>query len=92
MGEFSTILLVIPVSAEIFLGMGISGLIRVVNSSVNSPFTNLHAAISVILSFSGLRPVVSKSNEIYSSNSRKGKRSFREYSLDTCKNLQYINN
>ena len=54
-----------------------NGFINEVNSLINFPFINLQAAISIILSFWGLSPVVSKSNEINSSNSINGSRSLR---------------
>ena len=91
-GESCTILFVIPVREIIFFGIGISGLTKVVNSLEYSPFINRQAEISVILSVLGSNPVVSKSNEIYSSNSRRESSSIRVWPLDTSKDPQNINN
>ena len=91
-GASFTISFVMPVRDIIFFGIGISGLTKVVNSSENSPFTNLQAEISVILSLLGSKPVVSKSKEIYSSNFKSSRRAERECSLDTCEDLENINN
>ena len=81
-GASFTMSFVIPVRVIIFLGIGIPGLIRLVNSSENTPLTNRHADISVIRSTSGFKPVVSKSKEINEAFAKFLKRSANCFPLE----------
>ena len=54
----------IPVISVIMAGIGRSGLIKWTNRSVITPSSKRIAATSMILSFSGSSPVVSKSNAV----------------------------
>ena len=58
----------IPVSCSILYGIGILGLTKVENLSTTFLFCILTAPISMILSLTGERPVVSKSNTTYVSS------------------------
>ena len=67
-GESETKESVIPVISVIFLGIGIDGFNRVVNSSKTSPFWKRIADISIISSLDISKPVVSRSKDIKSWN------------------------